>query len=211
MVKPEFPSAYHLPGHRIVLRLCHKVASTSMSQAFLKTCSSKYCRVNPAEVRDLKRLMPDLLVIGFVRHPLDRMVSCYEGRLIDPIDSIIATSLGVEPNCPFETFVEALARTPDLEGDAHYRSQDWHLWGEEGLLTHTFHFESLLDDWAAMQMLFQQRGAELPELEHRNAAKARRPWQGYFEDERILQLAVQRYRRDFERFHYAIPEFNHSD
>lgn len=201
-LKPtEMAQCYYLPEQRIVIRFTHKVAHTSLYKALLKAYGADHGRFDPAEVKALKASIDDLLVIGFCRHPLDRLVSCYANKVVGAADLNLVESLGIEPNCSFERFVESLHGTEDEAVDPHCRSQDWHLWGETGVLTHCFRFEQLAASWRAVQHLFRARGQALPEIEHSNASQ-RRPWRDYFHDPQTLERATSRYARDFERFHY---------
>lgn len=144
---------------------------------------------------------PSVFRFTFVRHPLDRLVSCWADmiRQAPPDDTLtINPYLRVWLGAPFGEFArQALARPP-YQMNMHFRPQCMQLFSRHGqfLVDHVYQFEKLQEGWGELQRRFDG----LPDLSHERKSE-HEPWQSYYDDE-LRQLAARVYRQDLEAFGY---------
>jgi hypothetical protein len=172
--------------------------------------------LSPATL-DLSRNAPHLFTFGFVRHPIDRLHSCYRNRIRETPnrtdhfyrDGVFRGFLqypDMYAGMPFHRFAEIVADTPDTHSDEHFRSQHTFFPARQGSLTADFigRFERLSEDFQALQTMAPQlRSLDLP---HRMATRSDPtdvPWQNLPRSLRTRLLL--RYERDFEVFEYPPP------
>ncbi len=129
----------------------------------------------------------------FVRHPLDRLVSCY----VDKVQSGRSHQMGasLSADCTLREFVSFIVnRIP--RANAHYAPQSNVLYGKK--LDFVGRFENLENDWRRLQQL----SPGLADLGHYNHTKRTRHWSEMF-DTLTLRLAMSYYANDFQRW----PEY----
>ena len=103
-----------------------------------------------------------------IRHPCDRLVSCFADRY---------------EGWTWEKFLDYVLHEPDKTIDSHCRPQYLHLSPMPAKLVS---FDHLREELAAMGL----------EMKVRNASK-HKPWQSYFKPQQIRSIRA-RYREDFE-------------
>lgn len=140
----------------------------------------------------------DLLRFTFVRHPADRLVSCWADWCQPPYPS--AGNCRKNPHylglrdCDFATFVREVVRWGDMDG--HIRPQVLSLRiGREWIVDRVYCFESMAENWATLRT---ELG--LPDLPHRRKSD-HKPWREYYTGE-LVGLVDERFRGDFEAFGY---------
>jgi hypothetical protein len=148
----------------------------------------------------------ELHVFTLVRHPLDRLVSCWtskiDGRNADRGLPEDMTRVGLRPKMPFATFVRAVSSVPDWKANPHFRSQATFVNDEVGrnIASTVLRFENLpgcLIDFFADQGL---PGIDIPHL----LKSSRPPWHEFYDSE-TRRLATERYEGDFDQFGYEHP------
>ncbi len=189
-----------------VFMMPHKVASSSIKAALRLAigCTRHDDRLDfvaKAETRKFSRR------IGFVRHPLDRLESCYADKFIlrpragrSFLPDLIA--LGFRAEMTFAEFVERACEIPDemADGDGkHFRSQYFDLADEDGLIpTFIGRFEKMAEDWQRVRDM-AWTGIELPSLAHlRKTGRHGVEW-----TKQARSAAIARYATDFTAFGYA--------
>jgi len=128
----------------------------------------------------------------FIRHPLDRLVSCYHQKIATGESWDIDCNLSAKTS--FEDVVRFVVGNP--RPNEHYAPQTAVL-RRAGCLW-VGHFEGLRKAWGALQRRFPG----LADLPHKNRSRRPRDWRDLFDAE-TLELAARYYRRDFERW----PEY----
>jgi len=188
-----------------VFMMPHKVASSSIKAALRLAigCTRRDDRLDfmaKTETRKFNRR------IGFVRHPLTRLESCYADKFIlraragrSFLPDLIA--LGFRAEMTFAEFVERACEIPDemADGDGkHFRSQYFDLADEDGLIpTFIGRFEKMAGDWQRVRDM-AWAGIKLPSLNHlRASARDGVEW-----TEQARSAAIARYATDFKAFGY---------
>lgn len=137
-----------------------------------------------------EREAPEGYWVAFVRHPLARLVSCYQHWIVDRFHHRMAVQ-GLTERMPFSAFVEAVSAIPDSSADMHFKSQSELIGGEPDFIGRV---ESLAEDWRHVQKHFQAR----PIVRH-NSTKHPEWRSSYTPD--LREVAIERYRDDMERFY----------
>ncbi len=153
----------------------------------------------------------DYFKFCFVRNPWDRLVSAYSNKISqDPGQNDAVFENGVPriwkkfgvfyPGMDFASFAAAVARIPDSEAEAHFRSQSAFFKNASGDIPMDFvgRFENLDEDF---RLLCQKIGLEEAGLEHRNRSR-RKAYQSYYDD-KTRRLVEERYQEDIRRFGYS--------
>lgn len=130
-------------------------------------------------------------VYAFVRHPLDRLVSCWADRINGWPPSRPMLALGYVAGEPFAAFVRRVQQIGAMQ-NVHTAPQTAFI--ETGVRWH-----QIEDAKAAWPVVMRETG--LPPLEHCNRSE-RSDWRQHFDAE-TLAIAQDIYRDDFEAFGYA--------
>lgn len=146
----------------------------------------------------------DWLSVAFVRHPIDRLLSCYQQKVVETGASGLRRHHGITRGMGFDDFVDKVAKSRDgPKCDDHIRSQSANLVVDDEIVPRLLgRFERILEDWAAIRLHIEHWcGRDYGELPHRNPS-ARTPV-----DVTTAQRGqiYARYRADFLHFNY-LPE-----
>lgn len=127
--------------------------------------------------------------VGIVRHPFDRLVSCYHQKVIGKGASRIPWR-----NISWDLFRQRVIETPDSKADHHFKSQHCGFVSNGQMrCEHVFRFEDLPEAWAEIQAIV----GPLPDLPHRNACE-HPDWRDY-----DCTGLAERYADDFRWFRYT--------
>lgn len=152
----------------------------------------------------------DYFKFSFVRNPWDRLVSCYESKVIKQKKKPVPLKVnGVEGvftrGMPFADFLRIVCDLPDDRSNVHFVPQYKILTAStensSGLLVDFVgRFENLAEDFAhVMSRIDPARKIELGKW---NVSDKRRDYRHYFNDE-LVQLVADRYSEDIEYFNYS--------
>lgn len=147
----------------------------------------------------------DHLRFAFVRHPLDRLVSCYlqklSGEEAQGLSRYRFAGQTLRKGMPFAEFVRAVGRIPDGVADAHFRSQHLTTHDAAGklLANRVGRFENLARDFREVS-----HSLGLPAgLPHLFRSEGRGDYAGFYDAE-TREMAGRRYARDLALFGYEV-------
>ncbi|RYD23725.1 MAG: sulfotransferase family protein [Verrucomicrobiaceae bacterium] len=155
------------------------------------------------------RLNESHFSFSFVRNPFDRVVSCYNNKIVaNPRLSKRMTKMKMYHRMPFDEFVRILVKTRDARIDLHLLPQSRILKvGGELIPKFIGRLENITDDWNALESLMVSRG--FPSLGKLPAKNVRREKSGdmpqYFSSQELVDLVHERYRDDVETFYPGVP------
>jgi hypothetical protein len=204
----ERPSAILLPAQKLLYVPVPKVANRSIKAALAAAAGLPFAdgqepNFETAPLAAVPHLT-DYFRFTFVRHPLDRLLSCYAQKIV-----LYARQLQMPllfwrygrrfwPEMSFAEFVTAVAAIPDGRADRHFRSQHTFVYtGGRLAVDFVGRFEQLAQDWAQVQ---QQTG--LGPLPHFNPSP-HKPFTEMYTP-MLAQLAAARYRQDLALFAYEV-------
>lgn len=203
----EYPKGIVVPEMKLAFVPVQKVANRSMKVAIATRAGMQWpgdIHHAPWQYTPLALLRKnDYYRFGFVRNPLDRLLSCYAQKIV-----YYERELGMPPlfwrygktfhkDMTFEEFVEAVSRIPDRMSDVHFRSQHVSLYyhGKQ-MVDFVGHFERLEQDWEYLRKKFN-----LPQLPHQNRSHHVDYREAYTPE--IAAVAAKRYKKDIELFGYS--------
>ena len=147
----------------------------------------------------------DHLRFAFVRHPLDRLVSCYlqklSGEGAQGLSRYEFAGQRLRKGMPFAQFARAVCRVPDADSDAHFRSQHLttHDAGGAPLADRLGRFENLREDFEGIS-----HDLGLPAyLPHLFRSEGRGGY-GEFYNPQTRAMVARRYERDLRLLGYEV-------
>jgi len=207
-IRREKPDYWYLPEDNLGYIQIPKVASRSIRIAFMTHVSGEdasgfskeqqqaFAKRHSAHVaqKDIRKQTPDAFIFSFVRHPYERIWSCYKNKVSNPVsEKNIFACHNISFKDSFDTFVDKICDIPDTEADRHFRSQSWFLMnGNQRLIDFVGRLENMNDDWETLRQRFN-----LPEIPHHNATSQT----SVSLSERNKKLLQQRYHNDFTNFY----------
>ena len=154
-------------------------------------------------LKSIARKYDDYFKFTFVRNPWDRLVSCYNDKILNP-DRRTPKMIhqGFEAGMTFAAFIERVCHVPDEEADEHICSQIGRI-AYQGRCLPDFvgRFETLTEDWQQLRTILAPRlDRALPDLPCVNKMP-HLPYQRYY-DRRLKNMVQERYKYDIEWFNY---------
>lgn len=157
--------------------------------------------------------LSDLFVFAFVRNPEDRLVSCYRDKIrgevadftgFDPERGAAHCLAGFESfhrNMSFEAFVRAVAQIPDVEADAHFRSQSDFLTNARGEIAVDYvgRYETLAQDF---RTVCERVGLPTLALPRVQAVPSRIRYAEFYTAQ-MREIVAERFAEDVELFGYS--------
>ena len=146
----------------------------------------------------------DVLVFGFSRNPLTRLISCYKSKVVNSHHySLMHNYFGcIYPNMPFATFVRTICRIPDRFAEEHFRSQTHLLTppikSEERSVDIIGTVENFTDDFNNIA----EKLAITPPSEKRNVSNQTPPDLTEWYDKALAEKVYRRYKQDFVALGY---------
>lgn len=215
------PNNALIARHKLVMMFICKAGNTSVKRALADALKIPNFdapeRLQPHRRFDLAFPTPNkmdayalrqrnYLVCGIVRHPLARLVSCYEDKVCgDKLFGPLGRKYDgkFRHGMPFEAFVKAVASIPDGQADQHFRSMSWDMLTESGELIPNRLFKVDSPDWwgelrtAILDHCRVDIGGERRENKSTHA-----DWREYYSPA-TQHLAEKRYARDMTEFGYG--------
>lgn len=201
-----------------------KVANTSVKHALAKglalprlpglsvTNDAYWRKVRPEEVKliPLTQLRFDPRFADFwsfcvVRHPVDRLVSCYRNKIVrnSSLSGPFAR-LGFDQNMSFEEFAHRACDISDLQADVHFVSQAALVsWSGKPMGDLVLPLVGLNARWSEVQQEIKRRtGVVLPGLSVKNSTKKVK--QDIELTPELVALIEKRYACDLELFNLSL-------
>jgi dermatan 4-sulfotransferase 1 len=206
-IRHEKPDYWCLPEDNLGYIQIPKVASRSIRIALIshicnenasnfgKEKLSQYTKAYSSHIaqKNIRKTLPKAFIFSFVRHPYERIWSCYKNKVATPnTPKNIFACHNISQQDSFNTFVNKICEIPDTEADRHFRSQSWFLMDGETLIPDFVgKLEDMQTGWESLRDRFS-----LPEISHRNATA-----KGCEISTRNKTLIQQRYQYDFVNFY----------
>jgi hypothetical protein len=146
-------------------------------------------------------------IVGFVRNPFDRLVSCWMDKCVNKPGHRTWPLYGMSGGMTFDAFARRACEVPHAEADKHWRLQSFDLFTSDGhqLPQVIVHFENLASEWAAASHRINKlTGVSLGQLPHVHAS-GHKPWREYYTPE-LIELVGDYYRADLINFGYSFDE-----
>ena len=203
----EYPKTILVPELKLGFVPTPKVANRSMKIAIANHIGMQWhgdIHHAPWHFTPLALLRDnDYFRFGFVRNPLDRLLSCYAQKIVYYERQLGMRSLlwrygnTFDKDMSFAAFVKAVAGIPDRISDIHFRSQHTFLYHRgKKMVDFIGHFEQLEQDWDLLREKFG-----LPELPHQNKSRHADYHEAYTPE--LAIIAAKRYAKDIELFGYS--------
>ncbi len=175
---------------------------------------------NVSFVHSLKKVdwIEDATVFSVVRHPLDRLVSGYENKILNPnktnnvrMGFCRRYGLDHEAEISFPTFLESIASDPfPHELNPHWRPQHANLVFPFIVPNYICRLENLADDFSNFLQSIGKSHLGIPGHLHKRRSSGPEKMmrlRKYFADKEIMSLACDIYKIDFRAFSYR-PELD---
>jgi Sulfotransferase family len=162
-----------VPDYNLAYLPIAKCASTTIKRAIASVSMDAVpLRIHPDFPKELQKTELDrdqYFTFTFVRHPADRFLSFYRGKVLDKWDHAIGPTLehlGIRAGASLREVLDALARHDPSTWEAHVRPQHLSLMTQTGTLAVDFigRVERLQRDWNRIRAM---TGLTL-ELSHAN-------------------------------------------
>lgn len=144
----------------------------------------------------------DYFSFSFTRNPYERLVSCYQNKVIDeahlPFNSFNTYLFGyLKQASSFSDFIERVCRIPSSIQEGHIRNQYDIIYDEQHQCRAHFigKYENIEDDWKTIQQRYH-----LPNLSILNKTK-KKDWRDFYTLESAQQV-YHKYKKDIHTFNY---------
>lgn len=176
----------YIEGIRAGFILPQKVASTSIKSCLRESLNISFSDWKGFDKDQQRDILPadGLVIVGAIRNPFDRVVSCYHDQAIKGRYGKIAT---------FTDFVKFICDTPQDKADKHFAPYK----GMEHADI-VIRFERLSEDWVVVRKLLPVL-KDLGKVE--NKTIGRMHWSSYYDD-RLLGMVYNYYSKDFGMWGY---------
>lgn len=185
-----------------VLMLTPKVCTQSIISVY-KENAGRFAQWRSRDY--VEKYCRDSLIVGFVRNPFDRLVSCWKDKCIDQHHRTW-DAYGFKQNMTFEEFVNGVIEIPESGSDKHWRSQSHDLINAgQSLFDILCKFETISDDWDyARRQIADDAGAVMKPLPHVHATKHKH-YSLYYTDE-LIEMVGDYYHHDLINFGYEFEK-----
>lgn len=201
------PNNYFIEEHDIVFQMICKAANTSMKWMLIdmfvaEKNQKKIIASHPNKKWKMlhkNEFSNSSLVIGFCRHPLDRIISCWKDKINGPKfhQGFNKYSNFFYHQMPFDDFVQNIIKIPKEKADQHFRLQTFDL--NIDRIDHLVRFENIENDWnTARKMIKDHCGVTYPAMYHKNGSKK----QSMKISSKSIKLIEEYYKDDYKILNY---------
>lgn len=187
----------------LILMLIPKVATQSIVKAY-QASGVKGAPVFRSKDYVEDRMPNDELVVGFIRNPFDRLVSCWKDRCVDQLHRTYSL-YGIRQDIEFAELVDVIVNIPHDKADKHWRPVSCDLISSDGVLMphYVVRYENLEEEFKQVSdLVYADTGIKLGDLPHINDSD-KGNYREYYTQELIDKVAAY-YRDDLENFDYGI-------
>lgn len=196
----------YLPSHKLGYLITYKTASSSILSVLLETqgiiANENVHNTADQHLPDKIDNPEDYFIFTFVRSPFERLVSCYQNKVIDeahlPFNSFNTYLFGyLKQASSFSDFIERVCRIPSSMQEGHIRNQYDIIYDEQHQCRAHFigKYENIEDDWKTIQQRYH-----LPNLPILNKTK-KKDWRDFYTLESAQQV-YHKYKKDIHTFNY---------
>ena len=156
------------------------------------------------EAFDALRQVQPVWCFSFVRHPVSRLYSCWNNKVVENTElSTAFQRMGVRRGMGFDEFADIVAETPDDFCDLHVQSQASMLTYKGQLLPDFIgKVETISEDWESLcQQVAERSGVRLGRLPQKNMRSKAQPKIAQAVSQRTLEQIKKRYATDFQLFY----------
>lgn len=205
------PNNIVLHEQRVVLMLICKAGNTSIKQAVgsalglrnVAQWQHELSTANKAACRHLRT--QGYRVLGTVRHPLARLVSCWADKVerSAQFHEPLRRKYGerVWPGMPFADFARFVCGVPDEAADQHFRGAAWDLCATS-LVPDTLLRMENPTWWDALAGVLRAQGLEIGPARTENRTGRGADWRQMYRPD-LRTLVERRYADDLEAFGYG--------
>lgn len=206
----EGPKIKYINKEKIGYLLNYKVASSSIYNSLITKETGLHFEgdLHHHATQHLKSDIEnreDYFVFTFVRNPMERLVSCYQNKIIDDPkkDNAIRFFTDVYfwgylgKSTSFDDFIRRINKIPNHLLEGHIGMQSDIVFDQNGNSRANFigKYENITEDFAIIQNKFQ-----LPNLPKSNPS-SRKDWRTYYTKE-SAKIVIEKYKQDIETFGY---------
>lgn len=199
------PNNVLIPEHRLAFMAIPRCGNTALKSALAAALGRRGYVHDPAifetgDKRTCARLRAEgWLVFAVVRDPMQRLVSCWRGKVAGPVlHSGFRRYAWARAGMAFDDFAWQVCHTPDARAEQHFRSQAAELLLDGRQVPELLlRFERLEQGWARLQVRVEAHcGLVLPVLARMNQSPSPPPVM----DRETAAMIRQRYIADYEAF-----------
>lgn len=198
------PNNIIFPKHRLAFMPICKTGSSSLKRALMNTFGISGDNPHDDRIFEYARkediaMLDGWLTISIVRHPADRLISCWADKVKRRLYHRFAKMREFWEGMSFDKFVKAVSQIPDCSADQHYRSQAYDLFVDgRQVPQHIFRLEEIGSTWERVQDLVKSHcGVKISEFPHEKRSKV-----GVDVNNETLGIIKVRYADDFKLFGY---------
>ena len=200
-IDDTWPAGILVPKRNFVYIPIPKVACTSIKARIAKLENKRLLNNDPHQTQfqtiSLEATYNSPLPsFAFVRHPVDRLYSCWKDKVSQNITKEFSR-FPFYSGMSFKDFVDVVKDIPDDEADGHFRSQYAYVYHRSfKAVTYVAKLENCEEEWRNISDWLKLPYAP---LETRNSTGTRQPISSA-----LLELIHDRYEIDFNKFNYEV-------
>ncbi len=207
-----------LPNERLIYLVISKSACTSIKitlgkkyNIFSKSENGLDIHSNPNWIRKFRQInkeFKDYYKFTFVRNPFERLVSCYNDKVIYEEKNKEKKKYYfkdypylIKPNISFQEFIDIIIKIPDFLSDRHFRSQSSSIFSNKRInINFIGKVENIKKDWENISKKFNFDS----KIVHENKSLFNKKENYYFQyyNKIIAQKVYKRYKKDIKHFNY---------
>lgn len=191
----------------LIFIIVPKTANSSINSVILKklwidTKNNKYLEIHKKR-REFRISKKEAILdkysykFSFVRNPFDRIVSCYENKIIKEDHRMQKWYFWLlYKGMSFKDFVKSINKIPDFLSDLHFRSQYSIIYNKwKKIVNYIWLFENIEQDFNYIRKKYKFE--KLPTINK----SLNKKYRGDYYDQETINIIYKRYKKDFETWY----------